>query len=52
MLKIEDIMTEEQKVILSVFEPGKIKKTEKEIEDFNEKTKQFLKDIEKIKFSL
>jgi hypothetical protein len=56
MIKLNDVMTENQKVILKVFKDNKtIEKTEKEIKKFNEKTQNFLKNVDelavKIKFN-
>jgi hypothetical protein len=56
MIKVNDIMTENQKVILEIFNDKKtIEKAEKEIKDFNKKTENFLKNVdelaEKIKFN-
>lgn len=56
MIKLNDIITDEQKAILKIFKDEKtIKKAEKEIKDFNKKTENFLKNVddlaEKIKFN-
>ena len=56
MIKLNDVMTENQKVILKVFNDNKtIEKTKKEIKKFNEKTQNFLKNVDelaaKIKFN-
>ena len=49
MINVNDIMTDEQKAILKIFNDEKtIKKAEKEIRDFNKKTENFKKEIEKI----
>ena len=49
MIKLSDIMTDEQKIILSVFDREKIEKTKKDLEKVNEKTENFLKDLEMLK---
>lgn len=49
MIKLNDVMTENQKIVLTVFNPQKIIDTQKELDSFNEKTSKFLKVVEKLK---
>lgn len=49
MIKLEEVMTDKQKIILSVFDKEKIEKTKKDLERFNQKNEKFLKDLERLK---
>lgn len=49
MLKLSDIMTEQQKIILTVFYPQKITETQKELDSFDKKTQEFLQAVENLK---
>lgn len=49
MIKLEEVMTDEQKIILSIFDGEKIQKTKKELAKINEKNEKFLKDLERLK---
>lgn len=49
MIKLEEVMTDEQKLILSIFDKEKIEKTKKDIKKFNKKNEKFLKDLERLK---
>lgn len=51
MLRIEEIINQEENAILNVFNPGKIEETKKEIALFNKKTSDFLKSIQEIKIN-
>ena len=49
MLKLDDVINENQKVILRVFKDKKtIKRAEKRIAKFNAKTQNFLKSVDEL----
>lgn len=49
MLKLDDVINENQKVILRVFKDKKtIKRAEKRITKFNAKTQNFLKSVDEL----
>ena len=49
MLKLDDVINENQKVILRVFKDKKtIKRAEKRIAKFNAKTQNFLKNVDEL----
>ena len=49
MLKLNDVINENQKVILRVFKDKKtIKRAEKRIAKFNAKTQNFLKNVDEL----
>ena len=49
MLKLDDVINENQKVILRVFKDKKtIKRAEKRIKKFNAKTQNFLKSVDEL----
>ena len=49
MIKLNDTITENQKVILKVFNDKEpMEKAEKEIKKFNEKTQNFLKNVDEL----
>lgn len=52
MITLRQVMSDEQEAILQVFNPGKIQETKKDIEAFNQKTKNFLEAIKDIKINL
>lgn len=52
MIQLNDIMTDTQKAILTVFEPALIAKKQKDLDNFNKKTKNFLESIKTIKIDL
>jgi IS1 family transposase len=49
MIKLKEVMTDEQKIILSIFDKEKIQKTKKGLAKINKKNEKFLKDLERLK---
>lgn len=52
MITLNQIMTDNEKALISVFNSNYIKKKEKELQKFNQKTKNFLESIKNIKIDL
>lgn len=45
MIKLRDVLTESQENILKVFNPDSIKRLQRDLKRFNQKTQNFLKSI-------
>ena len=52
MIQLNEIMTDTQKAILTVFNPELIAKKQKDLNKFNQKTKNFLESVKTIKIDL
>ena len=52
MITLKQIANKEQIAILTIFEPAYLKRKKKELENFNNKTKNFLESVKNIKIDL